>query len=203
MTAPFTPMLARLALAELSLPEVARLLAYCEGFALTIGSLGVPTVGPSDTSSSRPPHSSVVRNALRLVIEGRARWEPERTSLEAHLRTVLRAAMEDAVTREATVRGAGAGVAPALVRLSTAQLGDLDGVLKLAHRSGELNGVVRSNDRAVLAIAVELTDSVRARLADVARFDGGDAASGAANQRDVDTRRLATRSADCTPRGPL
>jgi hypothetical protein len=182
------PRLARIALAELWQPEVARLIAYAEAFALVVAGLGADPFVPS----------ALVRHTLRMFVEGRARWAPGRSSLESHLRAVVRAAMEDALHREAATRSAAAGVAPSMVRLSTAQVGDLAGIFVLAHRAGELNASIRDGDSTVVKVSAQITDWVRGRLEDLVRLDREVAPGDLPSLSDIDTRRL--ESAERTPR---
>ena len=179
---------ARLALVELAQPEVARLLAYAEAFGLLVAGLGVGPLVPS----------ALVRGTLRMFIDGRARWSPGRSSLESHLRAVLRAAMEDALQREVMARSAGAGIVPALVRLSTTQVGDLAGLLTLAHRAGELNASIRDSDSTLITVAVQIADWARGRLGDLARSDPEVTLGEFPSLSDIDTRRL--ESSERTPR---
>lgn len=183
-----SPQHARLALAELSSPAVARLLAYAEAFGLLIAGLGVGPHVPS----------ALVRGTLRMFLDGRARWSPARSSLESHLRAILRAALEGALQGEVMTRSAGAGVAPGLVRLSTTQVGDLAGIATLAHRAGELNASIRDRDITVITVAVQITDWARSRLGDLARLDPEVAPDAFPSLSDLDTRRL--ESSERTPR---
>ena len=106
--------------------------------------------------------------------------------------------MEDAVQREVMARCAGAGVVPALVRLSTTQVGDLAGLLTLAHRAGELNASIRDSDITVITVAVQIADWARGRLGDLARMDPEVTPGGFTSLSDIDTRRL--ESTERTPR---
>lgn len=183
-----SPRDARLALAQLSQPEVVRLLAYAEAFGLVVAGLGVGPLVPS----------ALVRGTLRMFLDGRARWSPGRSSLESHLRAVLRAALEDALRREVMARSTGAGVVPALVRLSTTQIGDLAGLVTLANRAGDLNGSLRDGDITVIRTAAQITDWARGRLDDLARVDPEATPGEFPSLSDIDTRRL--ESSERTPR---
>lgn len=106
--------------------------------------------------------------------------------------------MEDALHREAATRSASAGVAPSMVRLSTAQVGDLAGIFILAHRAGELNASIRDSDSTVIKVAVQINDWLRGRLEELARLDREVTPDEFPSLSDIDTRRL--ESGERTPR---
>jgi len=157
-----TPAAAALALRQVSLSEVLGLLAYVEGFALVVGSLGL-ALAPV----------RIVRHAAELVTEGRAAWVPHRRTWPAHLRAVLRALLADRLRLEAVARTP-AGRPVEDVRMAVAQLGGLAGVAELAQAAGELMVFVRADDPAMLHEAVQVCDDVRARLAQLAAVPGAD-----------------------------
>ena len=157
-----TPAAAALALRQVSLSEVLGLLAYVEGFALVVGSLGL-ALAPV----------RIVRHAAELVTEGRAAWVPHRRTWPAHVRAVLRALLADRLRLEAVARTP-AGRPVEDVRMAVAQLGGLAGVAELAQAAGELMVFVRADDPAMLHEAVQVCDDVRARLAQLAAVPGAD-----------------------------
>ena len=155
------PELARMAIRQSALPEVYSLLAYIEGYALVIGSLGVrlvPTV--------------VARQAVKAVIDGRLPWQPSARTFSAHLRVVAREEMADRLGIEARSRALMPGDdAIGSMRLAVAQVGDLTGVEAFAHSAAELMPYVRIGDRALMDASVALADEVRRRLAKIAPPD--------------------------------
>ena len=159
---PMAADVARLALLETGLTQVMELLAYVEGFALVVGSLGL-ALAPV----------RIVRHAAELVTEGRAAWVPHRRTWPAHLRAVLRALLADRLRLEAVARTP-AGRPVEDVRMAVAQLGGLAGVAELAQAAGELMVFVRADDPAMLHEAVQVCDDVRARLAQLAAVPGAD-----------------------------
>ena len=78
------PLLARMALRQSGLPEAFTLLAYIEGYALVVGSLGVRLVP-----------TMVAREAVTAVLDGRRPWQPSRRTFPAHLRAVAHEAMAE------------------------------------------------------------------------------------------------------------
>ncbi|MBK9031541.1 MAG: hypothetical protein IPL61_09435 [Myxococcales bacterium] len=156
-----TPTIARIALRQTTVTEVLGLLAYAEGFALVVGSLGL---------GLEPPR--VVRHAAHQVIAGKQPWAPHRAVFPAHLRAVARAVMADRLRLEALAR-THPGCALPDVRMTVAQVGDLAGVAELAHSAGEVMVFHRADAPALLAAAVPICDSIRALLERLAHQDAG------------------------------
>lgn len=155
------PGLARMALRQSALPEVYSLLAYVEGYALVIGSLGVrlaPTI--------------VARQAVKAVLDGRRPWQPSARTFSAHLRVVAREEMAERLDIEARSRAFVTGDdAIGAMRLAVAQVGDLTGVEAFAHSAAELMPYVRIGDPALIDASVALADELRRRLAVIAPSD--------------------------------
>ncbi len=155
------PQLARMSLRQAALPEVYSLLAYIEGYALVIGSLGVrlvPTV--------------VARQAVKAVIDGRRPWQPSARTFSAHLRVVAREEMAERLDIEARSRAFVTGDdAIGSMRLAVAQVGDLTGVEAFAHSAAELMPYVRVGDPALIDASVKLADELRRRLSAIATPD--------------------------------
>ncbi len=156
-----TPTIARLALRQTSLTEMLGLLAYVEGFALVVGSLGL---------GFEP--GRVARHAASLVIAGKHPWEPHRRVFPAYVRAVARTVMADRLRLEAITR-AHADCPVEDVRMAAAQLGGITGVAELAHTAGEVMVFHRSDDPAMVPPAISLCDSVRALLERLANLDAG------------------------------
>jgi hypothetical protein len=155
------PGLARMALRQSALPEVYSLLAYIEGYALVIGSLGVrlvPTV--------------IARQAVKAVIDGRRPWQPSARTFAAQLRVVAREEMAERLDIEARSRALMPGDdAIGSMRLAVAQVGDLTGVEAFAHSAAELMPYMRIGDPALIDASVKLADELRRRLATIAPAD--------------------------------
>jgi hypothetical protein len=153
------PALARMALRQTSLTEVLGLVAYAEGFALVVGSLGL----------GLEPRR-VVRHAFKLVVDGQRPWHPARRGFPAHVRAVAHAAMADRLRLEGQARAHPACPVEE-VRMAAAQIGGLAGVAELAHSAGELMVFHRADDAAMITAAVGVCDAMRARLEQIASRD--------------------------------
>ena len=142
------PLLARMALRQSGLPEAFTLLAYIEGYALVVGSLGVRLVP-----------ALVAREAVTAVLDGRRPWQPT---------TVAHEAMAERLQIEARSRALGGDDAVSSLRMASAQVGELTGVAEYAHAAAELMPFVRVGDLALRDESVRLADDMRRRLAAIA-----------------------------------
>lgn len=156
---PMAPGVARLALLELGLTQVLELLAYVEGFALVVGSLGL---------GLHPPR--ILSHAADLALTGGRPWAPHRATFPAHLRAVAHEVLTERLRLEVQTRAA-PGRACEDLRMAVAQVGGVAGVQTLAHAAGELMVFVRAADAAMLSPAVVLCDALRATLEQCARGD--------------------------------
>ncbi len=152
------PLLARMALRQSGLPEAFTLLAYIEGYALVVGSLGVRLVP-----------TMVAREAVTAVLDGRRPWQPSTRTFPAHLRAVAHEAMAERLQIEARSRAlVGGDDALSSLRMATAQVGELTGVAEYAHAAAELMPFVRVGDLSLRDESVRLADDMRRRLAAIA-----------------------------------
>ncbi len=156
---PMAAGVARLALLETGLTQVMELLAYVEGFALVVGSLGL---------GLHPPR--IVGHVGDLVLTGKRPWAPHCVTFPAHLRAVAREVLIERLRLEAVTRTP-AGLPTEEVRMAVAQVGGVAGVATLAHAAGELMTFVRSDDAAMVTAAVVVCDVLRADLERCARAD--------------------------------
>lgn len=152
------PLLARMALRQTGLPEAFSLLAYVEGYALVVGSLGVRLVP-----------TLVAREAVAAVLDGRRPWQPSARTFPAHLRAVAHEAMAERLRIEARSRAmVGGDDTLSSLRMAVAQVGDLTGVAEFAHSAAELMPHVRVGDLTLRDESVRLADDMRRRLAAIA-----------------------------------
>ena len=158
---PMAAGVARLALLETELTQVMELLAYVEGFALVVGSLGL---------GLHPPR--IVGHVGDLVLTGRRPWAPHRATFPAHLRAVAHEVLVERLRLETATRTP-PGRSPEEARMAVAQVGGVAGVATLAHAAGELMTFVRSDDAAMVTAAVVVCDVLRADLERCARSEAG------------------------------
>ena len=152
------PILARMALRQAGLPEMYRFLAYVEGYALVIGSLGV-----------RLAPLTIARQAMTAVIYDRVPWQPSESTFPDHLRAIAHEEMAARFGIEARARV----LVPSehaidSLRMSSAQIGNLEGIAVFAHRAAELMAFVRVGDRAMMDATIGLTEDLRRRLQQIA-----------------------------------
>lgn len=156
-----SPKLARMALRQASLTEVLPLLAYVEGFAITVAGSGVKFVV-----------REVVSEVIRDVLDGSRAWQPGSRTFAAHLVAVAQAVMGDELRAIAEARARATSVASIdEVRMSTAQVGTLAGVAELAHWAGESMEFIRMGDISVLQETVRICDDLRRRLQRIIDMD--------------------------------
>ncbi len=151
------PEVARLALREAGLTQVMELLAYVEGFALVVGSLGL---------ALHPPR--IVGHVGDLVLTGKRPWAPHRATFPAHLRAVAREVLTERLRLETATRTP-PGLPEEDARMAVAQVGGVAGMRELAHAAGELMVFVRADDVAMVTAAVVVCDVLRADLERCAR----------------------------------
>lgn len=150
-----SPKHAQMALRQASLTEVLPLLAYVEGYAITVSGSGVRFVV-----------REVVNDVVRDVLYGGRPWQPGVRTFPAHLLAVARDIMAEGLRAEAKTRTA--ATAPINdVRMSAVQVGSLAGVAELAHWAGESMEFIRMGDLAVLQEAVKICDDLRQRLSKI------------------------------------
>jgi hypothetical protein len=105
-----------------------------------------------------PPEALVAR-ALEDTLAGRAAWVSTALGLREHLQAQIRRRFRCALEVEAQARGR--AHAPWQARLSTMQIGDLEGLERVFHHAGVMAHTFRRGDRDVRACAQRLAAYVQ------------------------------------------
>lgn len=134
-----------------SVPEMVTVVAYVEVRAILLGWAGVPQPDPAD----------LCRRAITSALdERRGLWHPSTAAFGAHVRGLLRGR-----TAAVLFRAAGRlGPVPWHQPLAIGQIGDVAGLEVIFHHAAEASATHRERDPRVLALAVSLTDYVRAHV---------------------------------------
>ena len=151
---PMTAAIALVATPQVTLGSVIELLAYLEGVALVMCNLGVE-VDPIRLAQWQ----------FQSTTRGATPWDPGRGSFVEHLKAgawaLLSKRVDAIAVRSAMATGHGLDV----LKLSTAQVGTLAGVVEAARRLAEVMPFVRAHDMTYVGIAGVLRDWMRCALA--------------------------------------
>lgn len=151
---PMTAAIALVATPQVTLGSVIELLAYLEGAALVMRSLGLE-VDPI----------RLVQWQIQSTTRGSTPWDPGRGSFVEHLKAGAWRLLSERVDAIAVKRAMATGHGLDVLKLSTAQVGTLSGVIEAARRLAEVMSFVRAHDMTYVRIAGGLRDWMRRELA--------------------------------------